>query len=208
MNHGIVMKGLLSLLGGLAFLSAAYGQGQVNFANTSSTSVLTNSTVGGLPSGTIFGPPGSYYFALFIAPSGTVDRASFAFTDAYGTNTATAGRFNGGQPGLSGYSPGTTVSLLVRGWSANVGSQYSDVVNYLANPTFDAWYGESQIAILILGGGGTPVPNLFGTFQGGGLNQIPGFTLEMHAIPEPSSAALAGLGLAAMWLLRLRSRGD
>jgi len=202
MNRGIVMKGLLSLLSCLALLSDTHGQGRVTFANTSTTLISTNAIPGGVASGLINQPVGSYYFALFSAPSGTVDTTFFAFTGYYGTNTVTAGRFNGGQPPVPGYEPGNFVSLLVRGWSANAGHDYSSVIDYLDNPTFDAWYGESQIATVLVGGGAIPIPFIFGSQ----LGQIPGFTLEMHTIPEPSSAALVGLGLTAMWLLGRRSR--
>lgn len=192
---------LLALVAWLALLSpVAYGQGQINFNNTSTTLISTNATVSGPHTGLINGPVGSYYFAVFIAPSGTSDTTAFAFAGMYGTNTGTAGRFSGGQPGFPTYPPGTTLSFLVRGWSANIGNDYAAVTNYLVNPTFDAWYGESQVGTEILGGGGIGIPNIFGSPP-----RIPGFVLEMYTIPEPSSLTLAALGATAMWLLRRRS---
>jgi len=177
----------------------AHGQGQIRFFNTGQTLISTNSPSGG-PAAPISGA-GNYYFALFIAPPGTIDPQAFTFSGFYGTNTTAAGIFTGGQVTFPTYMSGTTLSFLVRGWSANIGSDYSSVTNYLAAPTFLGWYGDSEIGTMPLGGGATPVPNLFGI----GVSQIPGFTLELHGVPEPSSLTLAGLGLVAVWLLRRRS---
>ncbi len=197
------MKKTLSLIALLAGSIVAVGQGQIRFANTGQTLISTNSLFGA-GSGPISGA-GNFYFALFVAPSGAVDPDSFTFTGFYGTNTVTAGIFRGGQ-GV-GYvtfptdPPGTTLSFLVRGWSANIGSGYSSVTNYLSAPTFLGWYGDSEIRTMPLGGGAVPVPDLFGI----GAGQIPGFTLDVYGVPEPSSPTLVGLGLAALWLLRRRS---
>jgi len=196
-------RGSITGLGLLTSALLAYGQGQVIFVNTSSTLITTNAAPGAAASGPISDPAGSYYFALFVAPPGTVDTSTFTFAGAYGTNT-TLGRFNGDQPSISGYPPGSTVALLVRGWSATIGTDLIAVSKYLSNPTFTAHYGESQIANLILGSGTLPVPSLFGTFQGTGLNQIPGFNLDMYSIPEPSSCVLAIFASGALLVFRSR----
>ncbi|HEX5221694.1 MAG TPA: PEP-CTERM sorting domain-containing protein [Verrucomicrobiae bacterium] len=178
-----------------------FGQGQIRFFNNGQTLISTNSMSGG-ESGLISGA-GNYYFALFVAPAGTADPGDFTFTGFYGTNRSTAGILRGGD-GVGHvtfpYSPGTTLSFLVRGWSATIGTDYSAVTSYLSNPTFPGWYGESRIGLNVLGGGATPVPDLFGI----GVGHLYGFTLEVYGVPEPSSLAFAGLGLAAMWILRRR----
>jgi len=199
------MKICFGIIGVLVLsVLAAAGQGQIRFANTGQTLISTNSPFGA-GSGPISGA-GNYYFALFVAPSGTVDRDSFTFTGFYGTNTVTTGIFRGGQSvgyvTFPTYPPGTTISFLVRGWSANIGTDYSSVTNYLSAPTFLGWYGDSEIRTMPLGGGAVPVPDLFGI----GAGQIPGFTLEVYGVPEPSSLTLAGLGLAALMFLRRRSQ--
>lgn len=189
---------MVAALGGMNTDTLA--QGRIIFANNASTLISTNSAVGGFPTGTISGPIGTYYFALFVASPGTTDPALFDFTGAYGTNTS-SGRFSGGQPEIAGYAFGSTASFLIRGWSSNIGHEYSDVLNYLANPAFDAWYGESLIATIPIGGDTPPPESPFGFVPG----KIPGFTLEMYTIPEPSSAAFAGFGLATLAFLRRRS---
>ncbi len=193
------MKRLLVLVGVFGASVFAFGQGQIRFFNTGETLISTNSPSGG-PAAPISGA-GNYYFALFIAPPGTSDPQAFTLPEFYGANRTTAGIFTGGQVTFPTYMSGTTLSFLVRGWSANIGSDYSSVTDYLAPPTFLGWYGDSEIGTMPLGGGAVPVPNLFGI----GAEQIPGFTLEVSGVPEPSSLALAGLGAASLWFSRRRS---
>jgi len=195
------MKRILTLIIFLTLPIIARGQGTVVFRNTLSTLISTNASPSGPPTGPMSGAAGSYLFALFSAPPGTTDSNAFTFTGAYGNNSTTAGILFGGIPTISNAAPASTISLLVRGWSLNIGTEYPDVINYLANPTFEGWYGESQIATVQLGGDNPPPQILFGSSPG----QIPGFNLDLHGVPEPSSFALAGLGAAALWLFRRRS---
>lgn len=174
----------------------ASAQGVVGFENGPDTLISTNSNGGGPPSGLMTGPVGSYYFALYSAPSGTTDPQLFTFTGAYATNTTTPGLLRDSYPAtMTNVAPATTVSLLVRGWSANIGSDVTALNAYLANPTFTAWYGESQIGLLEAGDPNdiSGAPLVFGTLQFPGLVQIPGFTLGVYPVPEPSGSALAGL---------------
>ncbi len=177
------------------------GQGFVGFQNNNITLITTSSVSGGLASGPISGP-GGYYFALFSAQAGTLDPNLFSFTGTSTTNRAfdPPGIFSGPAVAFPALTP---VSLIVRAWSANIGPNYSDVTTYLLNPTFDAWYGQSQIATVTPTSGGFPPTPIFGT--GGG--RIPGFNLEMYsAVPEPSSVVLAILGAAVLFLFRRRAR--
>jgi len=196
------------LLTAIVFCAAefsSYGQGQIWFFNSywdTETWITTNSIPGGPPTGIISGPVGSYFFALFAAPPGTLDPNAFTFTGHYATNYPTAGRLYGGITQLPGVDVDEYCSVIIRGWSGNIGHDYSAVTDYLANPTFVAWYGESQIATLRLGGGETPTPLLFGTSPG----QMPGFNLGMYPIPEPSGLALAGLVAATVVAFRRRQR--
>ncbi len=193
------MKKLVTFLSLVGALAGSYGQGRVQFLNTSTTLITTNS----LPGGPALGPiSGGFYFALFSAPAGTLDPNAFLFTGAYATNSTLnpVGRLYGSQVTFPTITP---ISLLVRGWSANIGPNYSDATNYLINPTFDAWYGESQIGTIMPQGGGFPIPIIFGLAP----NEIPGFNLDMYsAVPEPSAVVLAILGAAALFLFRRRAR--
>jgi len=205
------MKLLATLVAVLVGGLAASGQGLLYFANTpaSGTWIATNSIPGGPTTGYTFGQVGSYFYALFVAPTTqtSVDSSlsGWTFTGNYATNTSIPGRLDGNYTVdhgvvISNTFPGMTVSLVVVGWSANMGHDYSAVESYLANPTFDAWYGVSQIATTSVGGGETgPV-----IFFGSGSGQMLGFSLNRYTIPEPSTFGLAMLCAAVWWKSRLR----
>ncbi len=195
------MKQTLSLVVFLAFSLSAQGQGRVHFSNTSLTLASTNSTFGGPATGAISGAAGSFYFGLFSAPPGTIDPNAFTFTGAYATNTSSPGRLNGGDAEIPGSTGANSFALIVRGWSANIGHDWSEVLDYLANPVFESWYGESQIGAAQPTQPEGPYPSFFGNAPG----SIPGFTLELHPAPEPTWFALAGLGAATLWFFRRRS---
>jgi len=181
--------------------SVAAGSTFVTFQNGTVTSITTNSVVAGPATGPISGL-NAFYFGLFAAPAGTLDPNVFSFTGAYATNRSSlAGTLMGPPVEFPSLNP---VALLVRGWSANIGPNYADATNYLMNPMFNGWYGESQIAPNITPtGGGFPPTVIFGTSPG----LIPGFNMNMvSAIPEPSSVALAILGAAALFFFRRRAR--
>ncbi len=190
---------LLTLIGAGA---SACGQGYVRFVNGPSTLITTNSVIGGPSTAPISGD-GGFYFALFMASPGTLDPNTFSFTGAYATNRLSdmPGMFNGGNVLVPSLSP---LSFIVRGWSANIGPNHSDFSSYLLNPTFDAWYGESQIATTFPLSAGFPPGPIFGSAPG----LIPGFNLNMYsAVPEPSSVVLGLLGGAALFFFRRRARG-
>lgn len=204
------MKKILVALTMIATAGLAFGQGQVNFINTTTTLITANgsNTTSVVP---------SYYYGIFWAPQGVTTASEFTLF-GYGTNTTTAGRFSGGAgtasaPAISGKLAGSSVNILVRGWSANLGRDWNIVlasVNSIQNgvasvgPSEGFYYGQSGLATdIILGGGGTaqPVPTAFGN----AANQInTGFVLNYTPVPEPSTFALAGLAGAAMLIFRRR----
>jgi hypothetical protein len=212
------MKKLLTLAALVGTASLSFGQGSVNFANSASstTHIATNSVVGGASTGRITAATagGSYYFALFVAPStttgigsGITDPTTAGFTYvATGTNNA-LGRFNGNPTTdgtiVNGFAITSTASFIICGWSGNIGTTWTQVQSWLQGPNQlqNAFYGLSGVATgVILGGGPTPQ----GTIFGGGAGQILGFNLGLAPVPEPSSFALAGLGAAALLIFRRR----
>jgi len=131
----------------------------------------------------------------------------YVYGPGYAVNT-TAGQFNSQyiDPTQSGtLVPFTTAAqFVVVGWSGNIGTTWSAVQSWLADPTVNGWIGESAVSVAITPGSPTASPpsvpaSLFGT----GLLQK--FTLgEIVATPEPSTIALAGLGGLALLAIRRR----
>jgi len=204
--------------------SLSYGQGTVNFSAgaSASTRIGTNNAPGGAQTGQISGA-GSYYFALFVAPSTSGTNYSlsasldpslngFTFFGAYGTNTAAVGRFTGNPTtddvAVPGFGGGTSANFVVVGWSANIGTSWGAFQSWWNNgsPTDTSrgpvgWAGHSFVAEGVQLGGGLIPP---GTIFGAGTGQVPGFMLGAINVPEPSTIALAGLGAAALVIFRRR----
>jgi len=209
------MKKLLTIAALIGATSMSFGQGNFSFANTGTTQVSTNTVHNGPGTGGTSPVFGSYYYGVFIAGSTVtnttgVSDASWAFSGVYGSNSAAAsgGRFNMGVQTISGFIAGTTVSLLVRGWSSDLGQNWSSVLNWYNNgspTTTTEWFGTSAVATSVtLGGGAIGTPSIFGNNPG----QIStGFLLNrIDPVPEPSTFALAGLGAAAMLIFRRRKQ--
>lgn len=173
----------------------SHGQGRVNFANTSGTVVTADNTANGGSIANISGA-GNYYFGLYLGPDN--NNLSLALL---ATNTAIAGRFNGGNPAplpSPTYSAGTTYAFQVRGWSSSGGdlSYEAAVIRAAGSPTM--LVGVSGFGTVTP----TASPGTPGALFGAGPGQVGGFVLA--PVPEPSSIALGLLGLGAIALFRRR----
>ncbi len=203
------MKQTLSLIVFLALSLPAQGQGLVNFRNDATTLISAD----GVPmpaSGTQ-----QFNFAMFLAPSTTVSSIGITpmFADpvwqnvgGYTANGASvAGRINTrlnldvGTP--SGYSGGSSVDFIIRGWSANAGATWAEALANWNNgsPVLPMFIGSSTVGDDLRLGDDVSVPTVFGPLS----SQVAGF--NMIGVPEPSSFALVGLGAAALWLSYRRS---
>lgn len=220
-------KTFASIALGLGVVALASAQGIVNFSNNGGTKISTNSVVGGAGTGLTDSSASSqpeFYFALFASSSqssiagntsaimGTNGTYAFNATGwsfaAYGTNTASAGRFAsstldaaGNTQLPNGFAGGTSVNLVVIGWSANIGSTWSALQTYLNGPSTGGFVGESAMGTATPGTeGSTPAVAFFGTAAG----NIPSFTLGLVTVttPEPGTMALVALGGASMLLFR------
>jgi len=169
-----------------------YGQGQVAFANTSTTLLSTNNGTSGTATGA-----GNYRVGLYMGTTGT-PVGSLALV-GLATNNALAGRFSGGNPYLlpAPFAAGTAYDFQVRAWTLTSGLTYEEAVA--------AGLGLGGVSGL---GNVTPTaaPNppaaLFGTGAGqlsSGIVMTP-----LAPVPEPSSIALGLLGLGAIALFRRR----
>jgi hypothetical protein len=195
--------------------AVAYGQGKVNFSNPS-TQLVTTNQVTGAATGSI-ASRGAYIFGLFTGTPGS--QFSSLSPVGYATNSALAGRFSGGANFVIAGTgdPAPQIAFQVRGWSVGLGNTWADVMGKVNTA---AWGGVGQATAAIPGVGGpgtflgassigsvipatgtTLTPDLFGV----GAGQITGFSLnEVIPIPEPTTIALLGLGLAGFLFIRRR----
>jgi len=221
------MKKLLTLAALVGATTLTFGQGYVQFFNGGQTAIKTNGTAVANVGGSV----GSWYFALLWAPTTqtTVDASLSGWTfGAYGTNTTLAGRLEGSMTSdgsgtaVAGLTGTSTANFIVVGWSGNWGSSWSTVfdgkplttaatggeIAHTINGATSGWYGISRVGT---GAAGTgifcgPSGGPYGTIFGTGAGFINGFNLNYYTtpVPEPSTFALAGLGAAALMIIRRR----
>jgi hypothetical protein len=205
-----LMKTLTLLAACLFTAEMTMGQGQVEFANTSTTPLTTNRNLTPpFASGNI-APEGHYIVRLFMGPEGS-DYSSLSPV-AYVMNSSRSGHFSAGiaHVPFQGYT-----AFQVRAWSAGFGDTWADVEskltqydgtgNAIAGLDFAPgtyYLGSSTIGLVWPAIGIGPPSQLFGIEQG----QVSGFSLnEVVPIPEPDTLALVGLGLAGLLFIRRRA---
>jgi hypothetical protein len=158
-----------------------HAQGLINFLNSSQTLIaLSTNGVNNGPT-----PPtlGAFRFELFIAPAGTLNPASFTATGLIATNLASAGRLSGGNNlAVPGVALGGTAAILVRGWSANLGTNYAQAIA-ASLTTANGYIGESSIAPNFLFGGDGGAGNVPTSPAFGGSSGIQaGFDLHLSCL--------------------------
>jgi len=167
--------------------TSATAQGVVDFHNTSTTQITTNSLTGatGPTSGA-----GNYLFGLYVGPFGS-PLNSLSLVGA-APNVSAPGLFGTSGNFIStGFAPGTQVSFQVRGWSAFAGNSFEQAYAYATGANSPiAYLGVSAPGSFTLPGSGAVI--LFGT----GPGQVGGF--ELTPIPEPSAAVLGLLGVLTL----------
>ena len=219
----------------VAGLGAANAQGLIKLYNASTSyAISTNGgpmgTVGGIgrtASGA--GAANMYYYALLISPTaptstdplvGGMTQAlmnSDGITPVTGTNFTLAAGGIVGPGALSAYGVaianwdfGTMQYVQIVGWSANLGPNWSHVVNELTTLSFDSpvlvtggyYYGYSNVGQVTSNLLGPPEGVAATVFNAGGISA--GFDLNYVTIPEPSTIVLAGLGGLSLLLFRRR----
>jgi hypothetical protein len=180
------MKKLLLTLALAAVATYTYAQGTIQFANGASTRFRINDV---LPLNASVGGPvgGTYTFGVYVGT--TADALSAQPVGPLGTNTSTGGLMSAPNPQAYAVpgEPGATVFVQIRGWESR----------------FTTWeagqaglHGQTAVRAVVLGPGTGPGTVVWGA----GATQFQAINL----VPEPSTIALAVIGLGSLLLFRRR----
>jgi uncharacterized protein YcfJ len=195
-----------------AGLLTASAQGTIKFYNISSLYAVT---VNGAPIPTAAAAPNAYYFTVLVDTStptsgnpltGGWTDATTSTTPLIGHNTIVAGGIsgNGGSSGVAidGIPVGGGAYFEVVGWSASLGTTWSDIATQLEDGWSTAgYYGMSSYADVATGGVGTPPSNAAAIFSPTLISS--GFALApVVPTPEPTSIALGVMGGLSLLALR------
>lgn len=179
------MNKIQLLVGAAGLLASAslFAQGQFNFNNLS----------GARPK--IFGVDGTTPIAganflvdILVKNPSTgnyegIQKSGAAFTGVAPLTGGNAGLFSGGVLTIPFVAPGGTADVRVRAWDVTSGSSFSSALIS----------GSVDFSIASLGGGTPPAPPA-------SMANFASFKLAV--IPEPSTYALAALGLGGLLLFR------
>jgi hypothetical protein len=190
------MKQLLAGVVTLSLASIALGDQIVSFRNNVLTAANTKVLFGENTSGFAIGSPvvndlgKSFVAQLYQSANGALTPvgATANFRAAATVDATTTGTWSGGNRTLTGGAIGDTVTLVVRAWDASFASFDAAVAgNGLAGQSAAFTFKNAQ---------STPP----GAADANMVNFV-GFSLIQN-IPEPSTVALAGLGVAGLLFLR------
>jgi len=192
------MKKLILTITALVGVTAGvYAQGTIAFNNFSATPgrVLTNTVQASFgTNGAVLAPAG-YHVELMFAPiGGTNFTSGRIFTAATGSGQF----FDGSTVTLAGITAGTgnadvnNVQLFLRGWTG----AFADYASaFAAASVGTAAVGQTAVFSNPTGGAGTALPaNMVGWLVNNPLILAP--------VPEPTTLALGGLGIASLLLFR------
>jgi hypothetical protein len=172
------MKKLIIVSACLFAAVGALAQGTVNFANTSTTGLITyngaNAAVGSLTVG------------LYYGVAGTTDPATLTLIKT--TGIAAPGRYLGGTATATSSAGGSAAVFEVRAWAGAS-------VSYEAAVAAGADSGRSGLFNVAVLGNPTGTPPTPAATLG-----APAFTVAV--VPEPSTIALGLLGLGALLIRR------
>lgn len=177
------MKKLLLLIISLAACQAGFAQGTL-VLNNSATSLVQIQFWPEAPRP--FVAADDAHIQLFWAPLGTIDFSLFQpLGPSVDVGTIAPGRFVAGTRTVSGIAPGDTISCFIRGW--------------FGAPSWETslWGGYSDLFTVDTGDPTTIPPSVPGNIINSTATPFTGLII---VIPEPTSTAIAMLGLGVVYL--------
>ena len=182
------MKKLIPFLVLLAGATVAMAQGTVNFANnvafTTTADRLVRNVDGSLLVGSDLAQPATFVAQLYYGANAGSLAAHTATPARFRPGTSGPGIWLGGTRTLTGFAPGTTLTLEVRAWDMRTGA------------TWDAAGLRGQSGTFTYTIPLDPLSAPAAYFMEG----MRGFSL----VPEPSVIGLGLIGIGALFMLRRR----
>jgi len=223
------MKKLLGILAISALAASAFAQGTINLLNQtglvqqwtavgndtlkSAPAVTTYIEVIAAPSGTTLANPlfttvsGGYYANYSSLEGFLAANTAWALTagtanPAAPTPLLAAGIFSGGGQSINNITAGANAAYMVLGWTGGFSTFDAALTAELGDPTMtSSFLGLSAIDTTATGNPTATPPGIPVALK----RSFGGVTLAPVTIPEPTSFALAGLGLAALLVFRRRN---
>jgi len=195
---------------------SAFAQGTITWGNSSGTAIRF-ATPGGTDPGQGGANPGdkvfsgaNYVVGLYLGAAGATDPSALTLVTTrtfHTAGTASTSALSGvflASTFTSAIATGTTVTYMIKAWSAGFASYEAAIANPVPKATMA---GVSGIGAGSLGGGPTPAfaasLSATGVATGAvGTGAVAPFTIAI--VPEPATASLVGLGLASLLIFRRR----
>ena len=183
-------KLLLNLILSLVMASTAWSQGTVNFANNVAFTTVADRLVRGPDGSPLVGSdlsdPPSYVAQLYYGANAGSLQAHTAAPARFRPGTSGPGIWLGGTRTLTGFAPGTTLTLEVRMWDMRTGATWDTAAFWGQSGTFTYTIPLDPLS--------PPAAYFMENFRG-------------TWIPEPAPILLLGVTIPALWLAMRRRRG-
>jgi hypothetical protein len=209
------MKKLLITTAATLVTVAVFAQGTVYFSNNAFQKISSGQAGSAASTWTVVPATANLLnFGLFYGTGATAPATLTFLGSVSGVNSATTGGLIVNTSGGSITAlqiPGTTpnqanVWVQVAGWTASFGTDWAAAAAAAQTTTGD-YFGRSPVVNVVTGLGPSTGPGalIWQTAAGTDPAKIAGgFAVFTTAVPEPSTMALAGLGMAAMLIFRRR----